>query len=178
MRFFRLFDALGKLGTGIIALLIGFFSFNQYFFTEGEELERLETLYAANSLASVKIDSSYREVDVTIKGIDVEYYEVSYSFEVNGQEYEDKYSFDDEEDIFSQEYQVHYLPDDPSINQLNLAPELAEAREDNNSTIGLYIGIGALLFGALMIYLGQKKFRENMRRKRREEEEEGNIGMR
>lgn len=173
MQFFKLINALGKLGTGILAVLFSFLIFNQYFFTYGDQLQRLEQLYEAQSITHVVLDTNYKEVDVTIKGIDVNFYEVQYSYEVGGSEYSGSYKFDEEEDIFDEDHQVYYLPEDPATHQLNLEAELEEARENNSSSFGLFLGIGILLFGIYMIYLGQKKFKENRRESKKNKDDFG-----
>lgn len=162
MRFFRLFDALAKMGTGLIAILVSFIAFDNHFFETPENLENYEKLYAAQATSPAVLDLDYEDIEFSLKGIEVETYSVDYSYEVAGKKYTGNYYFDSEEEISSQEHLVYYLPESPEVHQLMLEKELDKARKDASSNMDLYLGLGAILFAILMIFLGIRKFKKNL----------------
>ncbi len=143
-----------RLLFGIGAIVVGSVGLQQHFGGYEKDLARLERLSNEGQKVFAEIDTSVLEIKV--KGIKT--YHLTYQYEVNGKTYKEQYSFGDFEELNSLNGEVTYLPSDPEISSLNLFVELEKARkeyaEDKDSSFGLWLGIGLLLFGLFHLVRG------------------------
>ncbi len=137
---------------GIGSLAFGFFGLHLYFAGDEKQLSKIEILKSEGQTTSAVLDTMVLEMKV--KGITI--YSLGYNFEVNGSPYKGTYSFNNYDDLDSLTGEVTYLPSDPEISSININAELAEAKkrlaQNESSSLGLWVGIGFILFGLFNLY--------------------------
>ena len=143
---------------GVGALVVGLVGLQQYFGGAEKELARLEKLKKEGHNTIAWLDTMVLELK--IKGVKT--YSLAYKFEVEGKPYKGSYHFNDYDALDSLTGIVTYLPSDPTISSLDINTKLAKAKKNvaeyESSSLGLWLGIGLLLFGLFQLFRAYRKF--------------------
>lgn len=151
-----------RTGSGILAIVFAFIGFQMHFVDRHERFEKFNKLRTEGVATQAQSNNDVKQTKYKIKGVEVEYYEFSYQFQANGTTYKGKASVDHVDSVKST-FRIYYLPESPDINAANVEQELEEAKAKLDSNVMLWMSIAALLVGFVLIILGIRKFRINLR---------------
>lgn len=143
---------------GVGAIVVGIFGLQQYFGGAEKELARIEKLKNEGQITIAELDTMVLEIKIKR----IKTYSLAYKFEVEGKPYKGSYHFNDYNALDSLTGMVTYLPSNPTISSLNINAEHAKANENvtenESSSLGLWLGIGLLLFGLFQLFMAYRKF--------------------
>jgi len=142
----KIISALISIAIGLGAIAVANVSLTEYFGGAEKKVENLTALKNIGEKTIAVMNETYLEVGETGT--------IGYKFKVDEKEYEGTFSFSDPEEVMPI---VTYLPSDPSINSLDVEKELEKETKSSNSSIGLWAGIGLILFALFQFYKGYAK---------------------
>ena len=140
---------LSKLIVPVILVVLGS-QFVMNHFRLNSQISNLELLVSEGSKIETVLNKEYKEVTIKIAKLPVKYYEFEYSFNYKGKQYNGNESFSSIPNTLRAE--VTFLPENPTINNINPIKDLNELKEDKGSFINLIIGSLMMLVGGFLLY--------------------------
>ncbi|MGB0431030.1 MAG: hypothetical protein ACPGLV_11195 [Bacteroidia bacterium] len=150
----KLLRGLSNIGLAIVIGIFAFTAFEHYFITNKKKVDKYELLTQKGKVAYADINNEIEEVKVKIKRIRTKVKWMTYNFNVSGNSYTGKYYLDKDAVVPTDSIKIRFLPEDPSINDANVAAELLKARKQLNSNNDLWMGLGATLLSLFLLVIG------------------------
>ena len=142
------------IGGFILAVGISFLS--DYFGGTEAKIKKFESLLQNGTETIGMVDSMYTEISYK----NTKMYSSKYFFDVDGKKYEGDFNVDSPSELMPI-IKVLYLADDPSVHDVNIEKQLAEAKKTENSSTNLILGIGASIISLYFLYFkGIRRFRK------------------
>jgi hypothetical protein len=117
---------------------------------DNKAISNYEKMLFDNSTVEAELYPEYKQTTIKIAGIPMKSYDFRYHFNVDGNEYEGKHTFNADLPK-SNTLKIYYLKTDPNFNTQNPQSKLEAEKEKNSSNSSLYWAIGWGVFGILSL---------------------------
>ena len=144
----------------IIATLIGLIGFkglHEEFYSDKQKVKMYEQLKLNGKETIAIFDSIYTETTIKIKRAKIKLYKIDYTFFVNKNKYSGEHYFKHPDSLKYNIRKVKYLENNPNINAIDIERKLDNAKEDENSNVGLWFSIPFSIISLLLLISGIKK---------------------
>jgi hypothetical protein len=136
---------------------------NMYFFGNEKSYEQYLLLESDGIETSFKADTAF--IPATMKATDEEAFALKYTFQVKDQEYRGIYYTQDTTAFNFSDLSGKYLPDNPSVNAVDIDARLKEFEAKLESTDDLKYGGISLLLSIVLGFLGIRSAKLHKRKK-------------
>jgi hypothetical protein len=162
----QLFIGLFRIGLGFVFLGIAGGIFYYVFIGSKSEIRYFENLQKEGRTIRAEMADEYREIKTKFSGDDVKLLnQIEYTFTVNNKQYSGLITCSDKELLDENFDLVHYLPQDPSIHEVNLERSLKSARHGSSGRAILWLAVVIGLIGIPILINGIKEMRYYIKRK-------------
>ncbi len=148
-----------NIGTGLFVGLLAYTGISNYLGGNEEDVSKYEQLVKEGITTVGILDSSYKEANIKVIGVRAKYYIIKYEFDVEGVSYNGEYFFDHLDSLKFKTVKVNYLASNPFINEANVEKQLKDAKQNLESEIDLWLGIGAAIISGFLLILGIRKIK-------------------